>query len=139
MKQFMPDLSNSERVTILQENAQKVEETTYQRPLTEEELSAKREDLADNCIFLNQKEDEFKEVKDRFKVETEPYKRLNKILLQEIKTKQSTVEGILYHLPNHEDGMMETYDGEGYMIGSRRLRPDERQGNIFSFSKAQNL
>lgn len=138
MKQFMPEVAQKERTTLLQENALKVEETTYQKVLSPDELAARREDLADNCIKLNQKEDELKLIKDSFKIEMDPLKNKNKELLTEIKTKQSTVDGILYHMPNHDEGMMETYDNEGYLIATRRLRPDEKQGNIFSFKQAIN-
>jgi hypothetical protein len=137
-KQFMPELTAKERLLILQENAAKVEQTTYQKVLSPDELAARREDLADNCIRLNQFEDELKEVKDDFKLKMDPLKTTNKTLLTEIKTKQTTVDGTLYHLSNHEDGMMETYDNEGYLISTRRLRPEEKQANIFSLNKAVN-
>lgn len=138
MKMFMPEASPKERIMIMQENAAKVEVTTYQKSLTDEELAARREDLADNCIKLNQFEDELKEVKDDFKSKMDPFKLSNKLLLTEIKTKQSTVDGTLYHMAHHEDRMMETYDSEGLLIGSRRLRPDEKQGTIFSLKNAVN-
>jgi hypothetical protein len=138
MKQFMPELTAKERLMILQENASKVEQTTYQKSLSAEELAGRREDLADNCIKLNSFEDELKEVKDDFKLKMDPLKNQNKTLLTEIKTKQTTVDGTLFHLSNMEDGMMETYDNEGYLIGSRRLRPEEKQGTIFSLPKAVN-
>lgn len=138
MKQFMPDLTDKERLMILQENAHKVEQTTYQKSLSADELAARREDLADNCIKLNQFEDELKEVKDDFKLKMDPLKTTNKTLLTEIKTKQTTIDGTLYHLSNHEEGMMETYDNEGILVSSRRLRPEEKQGNVFSLNKAVN-
>lgn len=138
MRQFMPDLTQKERLVIMQENAHKVEVTTYQKALSSEELATRREDLADNCIKLNKLEDDLKEVKDQFKLEMDPLKNKNKVLLSEIKTKQTTVDGTLYHLSNHEDGMMETYDQDGYLVNSRRLRPEEKQGNVFSLPKAVN-
>ena len=138
MKQFMPGVPAKERTMLLQENALKVEITTYQRFLSDEELSDHREDLADNCIKLNQKEDELKEVKDSFKIEMDPLKNKNTVLLTEIKTKQTTVDGTLYHMANHDEGMMETFDAEGYLISTRRLRPDEKQGTIFSLAQATN-
>lgn len=138
MKQFMPELTPKERLVIMQENAHKVEQTSYQKALSAEELAARREDLADNCIKLNQLEDELKEVKDDFKLKMDPMKNVNKVLLTEIKTKQTTIDGTLFHLANHEDGMMETYDNEGYLISSRRLRPEEKQGNLYSLPKAVN-
>ncbi len=138
MKQFMPGVTAKERTMLLQDNAAKVEVTTYQRVLSLDELADRREDLADNCIKLNQKEDELKEIKDGFKVEMDPLKIKNKLLLTEIKTKQATVDGTLYHIANHEDQMMETYDNDGMLISTRRLRPDEKQGHIFSIPNAVN-
>lgn len=135
MKQFMPESTPKERLMVLQENAAKVEQTTYQKTLSADELAARREDLADDCIKLNQFEDELKEIKDGFKDKMDPLKAANKLRLTEIKTKQSSVDGTLYHMANHEDQMMETYDHDGYLIGSRRLRPEEKQGNIFSLGK----
>jgi uncharacterized protein YaaN involved in tellurite resistance len=135
MKQFMPDVSAEERKRILEENASSIDDATYQRPLTEDELVIKRESLADNYIKLNQEEDELKAIKDSFKKVMDPLKQANRELLNQIKTKQETVNGILYHLAQHEDGMMETYDQDGFLIGTRRLRPDEKQGNIFSLAK----
>src|SRR6187455_902342 len=121
MKQFMPDLAPKERLMVMQENAAKVEQTTYQKVLSPDELAARREDLADDCIKLNQFEDELKEVKDDFKAKMDPLKSANKIRLTEIKTKQTSVDGTLFHMANHDDGMMETYDNDGYLISTRRL------------------
>lgn len=138
MKLFMPESTDKERLMILQQNADKVEQTTYQKALTDDELAARREDLADNCIKLNQFEDELKEVKDGYKQKMDPLKATNKTLLTEIKTRQTTVDGTLYHMANHEDGMMEIYDNDGALISSRRLRPDEKQGTIFNLKNAVN-
>lgn len=138
MKQFMPELTPKDRLMMLQENAAKVEITTYQKNLSIDDLASRREDLADNCIKLNQFEDELKDVKDVFKLKMDPLKTINKILLTEIKTKQTTVDGTLFHMSNHDDGIMETYDQEGFFIGSRRLRPEEKQASIFSLAKTGN-
>ncbi len=138
MKQILPEATAKERLMILQENAQKIEVTTYQKNLTDDELAVKREDLAENHIKLDQFEDEFSEVKQNFKLKVKPLKNANKVILAEIKTKQTSVDGTLFHMANHEDGMMEIYDQEGILISSRRLRPEERQGSIFSINKAVN-
>lgn len=136
MKIFMPELTEKERFMALQENASKIEQTTYQKPLTLEEITARREDFTNNSIALNRLEDEFKEVKDRFTIKTNPLKESNKKILEEIKTQQTTVDGTLFHLMNHEEGMMETYDQEGYLISSRRLRPEEKQIPVFNLKTA---
>lgn len=138
MQQFMPESAPKDRLMVLQESAAKVEQTTYQKSLSADELAARREDLADDCIRLNQFEDELKEIKDGFKDKMDPLKAANKLRLTEIKTKQSTVDGTLYHIANHDAGMMETYDNEGFLVSSRRLRPEEKQGTIFSLGKTES-
>lgn len=138
MKQFMPDSTPKERLMILQENAAKIEQTTYQKTLSQEELQVRLEDLGDNCIKLSQIDDEKKDVMAAFKLRTDPLTTQNKTLLTEIKTKQTSVEGTLFHLANHDDQMMETYDHDGMLISSRRLRPEEKQGTIFSLGKTAN-
>lgn len=138
MQQFMPESTPKERLMIMQENAAKVEQTTYQKALTPDELAARREDLADDCIKLNQFEDELKEIKDDFKDKMDPLKLANKKRLTEIKTKQTTVDGTLFHMANHTDSVMETYDGEGMFVSSRRLRPEEKQGTIFNLANTPN-
>lgn len=137
-KKFMPELTPKERLSLMQENAAKIENTNYQKTLTPEELAERREDLADNCIKLNKFEDELKEVKDDFKLKMDPLKQTNKRLLTEIKTKQTDVDGTLFHMANHDDGMMEIYDQDGDLVSSRRLRPEEKQGTIFSLPKVVN-
>ena len=135
MKHFMPHATVSERLRMLQENAAKTETTTYRKPLSEDDLAARREDLAENCINLDQLADELKESKAMFKARIDPLKNNNRVLLAEIKTKQTSVTGDLFHLANFDEGMMETYDQEGNLISERRLRPEEKQQNIFSISK----
>jgi hypothetical protein len=138
MKQFMPESTIKERLMILQENAARVEQTTYQKSLSQDELAARHEDLAINCIKLSSIDDEKKEVMADFKLKTDPLNNANKTLLAEIKTKQTTVDGTLYHMANHEEGFMETYDHDGLLIATRRLRPEEKQGTIFSLGKTAN-
>lgn len=126
----MPELSERERMLILQQNADKIEQTTYQKPLTEEELTARKEQLTENCIKLGDLEEQKSDAVAEFKAKIDPLKIANKDILFELRMKQAKVEGTLYHMANHEDGMMETYDDQGYLVSSRRLRPDEKQGRI---------
>lgn len=137
-KIFMPELAPGERKMILQQNADNIEQTEYLKALSPEELDVKRETLTENAIKLSEFEDEKKEAMQEFKLKMDPLAKANKELLTEIKTRQAKVDGTLYHLANHEEGMMETYDENGEMIASRRLRPDEKRQTIFSVNKAVN-
>lgn len=136
-KTFMPEIDPQQRVMILQQNADHIEEATYYKPLTQDELDARRELLTDNAIKLSEMEDEKKEIMQGFKSKMDPLAKENKKLLTEVKTRQAEINGNLYYMANHEEGIMETYDENGEFISSRRLRPEEKQKNIFSLSKAQ--
>ena len=135
-KVFMPELSPQERIQVLKNNADLIEETTYEKDLTQEELDAKREEFVDNSIKVSTFEDEFNEEKAKFKRKIDPLKMHNKILQQEVKTKKQKVKGVLFHMANHDTGYMETYEDTGEMIASRRLRPDEKQARLYIPPKA---
>ncbi|MBS1915698.1 MAG: hypothetical protein JST87_05435 [Bacteroidetes bacterium] len=137
-KIFMPELSAEERKRILEENCDSREATKYLKQLTPDELDQRREQVTDNAIQLGELEEEKKEAMAEFKSKIDPLVKQNKFILREIKTRQSEVSGILYHMANHEEGMMETYDESGEMIASRRLRPEEKQQKLFSISKTAN-
>lgn len=135
-KIFMPNISAQERVQVLKNNADHIEETTYEKDLTQDELDAKREEFVDNSIKVSTLEDELNEVKATYKGKIEPVKLHNKILQQEVKTKKQKVKGVLFHMANHDTGYMETYEDTGEMIASRRLRPDEKQARLYIPPKA---
>lgn len=127
MKQFMPELSERDRIIVLRENAYSVEQTTYMRPLSEEEIADRKNTLTKNSIELYDIEEQKKEAVKVFKEKIDPLKAENRGLLFEIRTKQVKAEGELFNMMNEVEGTMETYDHEGNFIASRRLRPNERQ------------
>lgn len=136
---FMPNATASERLQALKNHADKIEENaSYERDLSEEELSAKREMFVDNSINICKLEDELNAVKKAYKGKIEPVKTTNRGLQYEIKTKRTMEKGTLFHLANHETSYMETYNEAGELIGKRRLRPDERQARLYIPDKAAN-
>lgn len=135
---FMPELSQEERIQMMRNHADKVEETTYEKELTQEELDAKREMFVDNSIQVSNLEDELNAYKASYKGKMEPLKQINKVLQQEVKTKRQRVKGTLFHMANHETSYMEVYDETGELVSSRRLRPDEKQARLFVAKPAAN-
>lgn len=136
-KLFLPHLSPQERRRALEDNADKIEETTYLRDLTQEELDGKREALVDNLIKISGLEDELDAQKEYYKGQIKPLHAVNRILQSEVKTRKTEIKGNLYHIAIHEDGIMETYDENGEFISSRRLRPDEKS-KVLQFTPAAN-
>lgn len=137
-KIFMPDVTPEERINILRNNADKVEQTEYEKELTEDELVARREQFVDNSIDVSKLEDELAEKKKEYKNKIEPIKLVNRGLQREIKTKKKEVKGFLYHMADHINNMMETWDESGELVSSRRLRPEEKQARLFVAGKAAN-
>jgi hypothetical protein len=131
MKQFMPELSQQERLRALKDHCDSVEERTYFRSLTQNELDIKREQFVENAIEISKLEDSLNEIKKSVKAQMDPIKDVNKGLQQELKTRQQEVRGNLFHLADHENKMMEVYDEAGYLVSSRRLRPEENQTKLF--------
>jgi hypothetical protein len=116
-KTLMDEVPDNLKMQVLADSADSVENTTYYKPLTQEELEVKREQSG---------------YKDKMK----PLQTENVVLLQEVKTKQAEITGTLYHLANHDTGFMETYNESAELVSTRRLRPNEKQKNVFQISKS---
>ena len=137
MNIYLPNATPQERLRALQSSEGKVEKTTYYKPLTEDELNEKREVIADNCIKLSDLSEEKKEAMKGFKDTMEPLQLENAKILSEIRTKMVEKEGTVYHIADFDNKMMETYDENGILVSSRRLKPNEMQKTIFDGSHLQ--
>jgi hypothetical protein len=120
-----------QRVSVLKDNCDHAESTSYMKDLTQEELDVKRERHIDNCIDLSRMKDELKEIKDRFKESMSPLEDENKRLLIEVKTRKEEKKGWLFEFRDHEAGMVNVYDETGEFVNMRRMRPDEKQAKLF--------
>lgn len=139
MKQnLFPDgMPAKDRRDNLQAMAHSIENTSYYVNLTQDELDIRREKLTDNFIKISDIKNELDQVTKKLKSEQKPLIEENAELLQNIKTKTEEKSGVLYHVDDQEGGMMHSYDEEGYLVSSRRLRPDEKQSSIFSIAQNQ--
>lgn len=137
-KDFMPDMPPEQRLQLLKDNADDHEETTYFRELTQTELDIKREELTENLITISSLDEILDKAKTEYKAEANPIKLENKKLLTEVKTRRSEVTGILFHIADHDAGVMETFNEIGEFISSRRLKPHEKQKKLFSIEDRNN-
>lgn len=134
-KQILQNLSKKDRIDNLQAMAHSVEETTYYKQLSPEELEVRQEKFIANTMKMNDLETKKKAFIESVKSEQKPLSVENTDLLQSLKTKTEKVEGVLYHIDDQDEGMMNSYDEDGNFISSRRLRPDEKQSSIFKIAK----
>lgn len=139
MKQnLFPDgMPAKDRRDNLQAMAHSIENTSYYVSLTQDELDVRREKLTDNFIKIADLEATLKATTKMLKAEQKPMVEENSSLMQTIKTKTEEKSGVLYHVDDQEAGMMHSYDEDGYLVASRRLRPDEKQSSIFSIAQNQ--
>lgn len=136
---FHESMSANERETILSQHAHTVEDTYYYLPLSEDELISRKDDFFKNADTVNSLENRLKDISATIKDELKLVKGKNVNLLREIRTGQKEVKGKLYHIANFDTSMMETFTAAGELIGSRRLRPDEKQQNVFQIPAATAL
>lgn len=139
IENYHPDLHPDDRLQMLQNNADKTYKGHhYQRQLTEDELTEKREQFTQNSIVLGTLEDELDEIKEDYKIKMKPLKTDNTVLLQMLKTKQESKQDDLFEIFDHSEGNAITYNSLGEFVSLRRLRPDEKQGSLYSLSKTAN-
>ena len=126
----MPEVDPKNRLRLLQDNCDSHEQTTYLKDLTQEELDAKRETICNNAIAVSGLDEDLKAAKDNYKAKSAPLKEESKILLSEVRTRRTKVNGTLYNIADHESNMMEQYDENGELVATRRLKAEEKQGRL---------
>lgn len=126
----LKDLSIEDRQSVLQGEALAIEEQVYMRPLTEEEIGQKKDELVQASLLKAVIEEELKNIKEEFKAKIEPLKDQITDSLTAIKNKAIESKGQVYRLPDYDNQMIHTVDNLGIVLSSRRMLPEERQFRI---------
>jgi hypothetical protein len=131
-KQLLQNVGPKERLETLENSADKVEEFSYTKPFTPNELVIFKDELSTAMIELNAVEDELQIIKDEFKGKMKPLKKQTKDLLINIKYKaQSVTEKCFIMIEGNEVGY---YNAEGTLVYQRPALPGE-QKTIFSVKR----
>lgn len=130
------DMPETDRWQFLKDNADAVEEIGYTHRFTPDELSQKKESLAETSIQINDIETEKKEVMEDFKQQLKPLNETKQTLLENIKKDSEYVENeecvkILYH----NEKMAGYYNKLGELVYSRPIMPQEMQKTVFSINR----
>jgi hypothetical protein len=132
---YYPELVPAERLQMLQANADNiVKGQLYQRPLTEEELAGIREDYVKDAIQLAKLEDEKKALTEAITMQMKPLKVEQAVRLQKMKHRQETLEDDIYEVFDFQQRIAVQYNSKGEWVGTRRMRPEEREPNMFAIS-----
>lgn len=133
MEQIYGGKTPNEKLELLKANCRSQETENVKIFFSQDDLDEMKSRLSESSIERNALEDELSDI--------------GKGLRGKIKSETKTIKGLLTHLKNkfeyqmqevfdfddQENGLMLTYNNQGELINSRRLRPNERQTSIINF------
>jgi len=136
-KLLFQDEHPANRIESLRSIADSVEVMTYTDYLTPEELVERKDMLASRSIEESQINDEFQEIKDKFKAKLKPIIAEKSMLLTEIKHKSRSLNGECFKITDYNNDMVGYYDPRGKLIYERPSNESERQRTIMSVHREQ--
>lgn len=134
---FTGDETPMQMKQILMDNSDDVEMFDYSKPLTEDQLVEAREKFAKANVALIEIEDKLSEAKRVAKEAAKPLKLEAGQTINLIKTKSIPVQEKVFIMKDHINKMAEYVNEEGFIVHTRRLRPDEVQTSIAQMRKAE--
>lgn len=138
MKQLFAEYPEEQREQYLRDNCYEVvDNETFTRPLTDEEIEGAKNELVKTSIEIREKEDDFKEVKKAHNTEMKKLKQIQGDCIREVEFGKATEKGEVFLFDDQDIGMMESYDRYGRFISARPLLPAEKQTSIFTIKKAE--
>lgn len=129
-KKLLAGATPKDRIETLENSADKVENFSYTKPFTPEQITVFKDELSTKMIELSAIEDDFKDIKEQFKAKMKPLKDETKDLITSIKNKAEFItEKCFMFIEGNEVGY---YNSEGDLVYSRPLLPGEKQKTVFS-------
>lgn len=95
------------------------------KELTDVEIAKRREELSDNLIRMGELKDELKKLQDEIKAQMDPIKARNAELLTDIKLGFQDVRMVVANVPDEVKGIIEFYDENNNLVGSRKIMKGE--------------
>lgn len=121
------------RAQLLHDNCRKVvENETYTRQLTKEELEEEKQALFEEVRIIDNLKKELKEHTKSEKDKIKHHEGLRKQSTEAIAFEAKEETGDLYMIDYQEEGMMAYYNPQGFLVKSRPLQPSERQLSIMT-------
>lgn len=133
--QIFQEVIPEEREASIRAIADQVVNETFSREYTPDEILILKDDFANLNIRLNELEEKFKEVKADWADQIKGVKKDCQKMLKAIHEGYEMVTEDLYKMIDHENGNVAFYDKTGKLIRSRRIKPEERQRDIFQVNR----
>jgi len=126
-KQILRHETKNERKQILQDTCIKIDEFTYSRQFSAEELAVKKDELTQHDIVLDKLESEKKDVTAVLNEKLKKVKQERAIMLNHVRTGAEEVTEKVFLLDAQEEGKMGYYNEDGVLVYDRSLLSDEKQ------------
>ena len=107
-----------------------IQEKSYTKNLTEEEIVERKDEYSQIAIRLSEIDTQKKEAMGRFKQLVKEPKTQASMLLESIKFKSEQRHGVLYLVDDQEDGLMYSFDTLGVCVEVRPLLKEEKQTRL---------
>lgn len=130
-KEMFNDIRLEDRAQYLRDNCDAVEEITYSKSFSSEELAEQREALTDLSIKIADIEAELDEAKKQYKEMLKPLYKDKAVAIENLKKKAQVVTENCCKFFDEETKMIGYYNDEGKLVNSRPAFPNEMQGNLF--------
>jgi hypothetical protein len=126
------------RIKFFEDNCYAVEETSYMKDFTPEEIAQMKERLSEVSIKINDIDEEKKKANELFKLKMKPLSEDKHELLKNIKQKSELVTENCYKFVDEETRTVEIYNADGICISQRPAFANELQKTIFQFKTGTN-
>lgn len=124
------DIPAHKRAEVLSANCDSIEEVTYSKSFSSDELTEKRVELEHVSVKIDDLEEAKKDYLDMIKTEMKPLLEGKKMVIKELKEKAATVKENCYRFLDEETRMVGYYNAEGLLVYSRPATVTELQKTI---------
>lgn len=128
----MPGVSPQERRTVLNDSCHSVEEFSYLKEFSPEEIVVKKDEAitrTDELLKLNKKIADANSV---FNAQIKEVKTMQARLIGEVKTGREEVTEDVYLMADQENSVMQYVNDNGTIVYERPLLPNEKQLSLVS-------
>jgi hypothetical protein len=127
--------TQAEKIELLKANCRETEKQNVQIFFSEDDLAEMKSRLSEFSIERDANEDELRDITKGVRTKIKTHTKNIKGLLVHLKNKFEYQMQDVFHFDDQENGVMLTYNCDGELINSRKLRPNERQTRIINLDE----
>ena len=124
-----------ERQQMLLDNADGVEEISFKRMLTPEQIADLKDELSEQCIQLKDTKADKKAHNAMYNERIKKLETKSDRLTDKIREGADSVMEQCYKMIDREEGMVGYYDKYGILVLQRPMKREERQTTIMQFNR----